>query len=82
MYDVRLENTAQREFRKLPADQRTRVQQALIGLESNPRPPGCKKVRGTDSAYRIRVGSLRILYTVDRDLVVVFRISPRSRAYR
>ena len=51
-----------------------------IGSTATPR--GSEKVEGRDSTYRLRAGQYRILYTVDRSVVVVFRIAHRSIAYR
>jgi len=41
-------------------------------LADNPRPQGCKKLKGRDG-YRIRVGNYRIIYDIfDIELVVDF----------
>jgi mRNA interferase RelE/StbE len=36
------------------------IKQAIYNIPDNPRPPGCKKLKGRDS-YRIRVGDYRII---------------------
>ena len=51
-----------------------------IGSTATPR--GAKKVEGRDSTYRLRAGEFRILYTVDKSVIEVFRIADRSIAYR
>ena len=38
---------------------------AVDALVTNPRPVGCKKLRGADDLWRIRVGDFRIVYRVD-----------------
>jgi mRNA interferase RelE/StbE len=52
-------------------------------LASNPRPSGCKKLRGGDSEWRIRAGDYRVVYTIDdaKLLVEVTRIRHRSEVY-
>jgi len=57
---------------------------ALRTLAVLPRPPGCRKLRGEDNLWRIRVGDYRIVYEIhDQILVVlVFAISHRREAYR
>ena len=49
-----------------------------------PRPAGCRKLSGTDDAYRIRVGDYRIVYQIlDRVLIVyVVRVAHRKDVYR
>lgn len=56
---------------------------ALGRLADDPRPPGSKKLVGSDD-WRIRVGDYRVVYAVDDDVVVVVvvRVSHRSSAYR
>jgi mRNA interferase RelE/StbE len=39
-------------------------------LANDPRPPGCKKLKGRDG-YRIRVGDYRIIYQIIDDVLVV-----------
>ena len=61
-----------------------RLVAALRALSTIPRPPGCKKLRGEDNLWRIRVGDYRIVYAIhDRVLIVlVVAISHRREAYR
>jgi len=42
----------------------TRIAPRLGKLASNPRPPGCKKLKGGDKEWRIRVGDYRVVYTI------------------
>jgi len=53
-------------------------------LADAPRPPGCKKLRGGDREWRIRVGSYRIVYVIDDNAKIldVTRIAHRREAYR
>jgi mRNA interferase RelE/StbE len=55
----------------------------LENLADNPRPPGCKKLKGGDKEWRIRVGDYRVVYTIDdaKLLVEVTRIRHRSDVY-
>lgn len=86
MYTIVWTTTARRQFTRLTARNATlaaRIMAAVDALAINPRPPGCVKLTGTD-AYRIRVGSYRIVYTVDDDAVqvTIIRIAHRGDAYR
>ncbi|MBN1345940.1 MAG: type II toxin-antitoxin system RelE/ParE family toxin [Phycisphaerae bacterium] len=55
----------------------------LLNLETNPRPRGSKRLRGGDE-YRLRVGSYRILYTVDDSgqVVEIIAVGHRRDVYR
>jgi mRNA interferase RelE/StbE len=73
-----------RVMRKLPADVRTRVDQAIVRLAKEPRPHGCRKLEGHAYLWRVRVGDWRIVYAIksDRLVVLIVQISPRGEAYR
>lgn len=55
----------------------------IESLASNPRPPGCKKLKGHD-LYRVRKGDWRIVYQVrdDQLIIVIIEVATRSNVYR
>ncbi len=83
MYELRLARSARKELEALPAAVLARVARELDALASNPRPRGCKKLRGADDLYRVRVGDYRIIYRVDdrARLIEVRAIRDRKDAY-
>jgi mRNA interferase RelE/StbE len=83
-YTVELSNRAKRDLAALSAEVQTRIVKALRTLEANPQPPGVGKLKGEDSAYRLRVGDYRVLYEVHdkRLLVLVVKIGHRRDVYR
>ncbi len=52
-YDVALTASAAKELKKLPGQLAARIVPRLESLAANPRPPGCKKMRGGDREWRI-----------------------------
>jgi mRNA interferase RelE/StbE len=82
-YDVALTSSAERELRRLSGQLIARIMPRLETLASNPRPSGCKKLRGGDDEWRIRVGDYRVVYTIDDTelRVEVTRIRHRSEVY-
>ena len=83
-YTVKIAPAAERHIKKLESSIQRRIIRRLEGLEANPRPPGVKKLSGTESLYRIRVGDYRIIYEIrDKDLVVlVAKVGHRGDVYR
>ena len=69
-YQVVLTRTAQRQLDKLTDFIADPLLEAIQNLAQNPRPPGCKKLKGR-SAYRIRKGDYRIIYELYDDVLVV-----------
>ncbi|MBC7251697.1 MAG: type II toxin-antitoxin system RelE/ParE family toxin [Anaerolineae bacterium] len=83
-YRVLMYPAAERERRKLPQPIRNRITEALLALESDPRPPGVTKLVGCLVEWRIRVGDHRIIYEIDDGAqeVRVLRIAHRREVYR
>jgi len=79
-YRVELAPTAQRELRRLPRQVAARLAGPIESLSTNPRPNGARKVRGQESAWRIRIGSYRVIFDIDDDhrLVVILKVDRRS----
>ena len=83
-YTIKLERTVPKVLRRLPTDLRIRLARAIDDLAAEPRPVGCKKLKGHDELYRIRVGQWRITYAIrDQQLLVLgVEVAPRGDAYR
>ena len=83
-YQVRIARAAVRDLKSLHHDIIKRIDQCIVGLADNPRPPGCRKLKAqTLEAWRIRMGDYRILYTIDDDrkMVSIFRVAHRRDVY-
>ena len=82
-YQVEVKPSARKELARLPAQLIARIVPRLENLSSNPRPPGCKKLKGGDNEWRMRVGDYRVVYTINdaKLLVEVTRIRHRSEVY-
>lgn len=68
---------------RLPANVVARIVPRLEGLASEPRPQGCKKLKGGDNEFRIRIGDYRAVYEIDdaAKTVDVTRIAHRREVY-
>jgi mRNA interferase RelE/StbE len=82
-YAVELKPAARKELDRLPFSVVERVFSKLESLAENPRPPGCKKLKGGSNEWRIRVGDYRVVYFIDdpKQLVGVTRIRHRREVY-
>lgn len=81
MHDVLVERRAERDLRRLPADVFRRIISAIERLANDPRPDGCRKLAGSDSDWRIRIGDYRVLYEID-DENQLMRVRHRRDVYR
>ncbi|MBI5789773.1 MAG: type II toxin-antitoxin system RelE/ParE family toxin [Candidatus Schekmanbacteria bacterium] len=84
MYEVYLEHAAEKDLKKLPADIFYRIISYIKTLAENPRPVSCKKISGSKSDWRIRVGDYRIVYEIDENdkAVRVMVVKHRREVYR
>lgn len=83
-YTVIVERQVDKVLRRLPQDVLHRVDRLLLNLADEPRPAGCKKVKGNDSLYRLRIGDWRLIYAIEDDklVVLVIELAPRGQVYR
>ena len=83
-YSIIYKRSAAEELLQLPATVAFKVRAAINKLSENPRPQGCKKLKGSNSDYRIRLGNYRIIYSIaDNVLIVtVIKIAHRKDVYR
>lgn len=83
-YGIVFVRSARKELEALPADLAARVFERILSLAGDPRRHGAKKLVGSRSLYRLRVGDYRVIYEVDdRALKVdVVAIRHRRDAYR
>jgi mRNA interferase RelE/StbE len=84
VHEVSLESHARRDLRRLPESVLSRVLRAIAQLAMNPRPEGCRKIVGSTSDWRLRVGSYRVIYEIDdaARAVRIMYVRHRRDAYR
>jgi mRNA interferase RelE/StbE len=83
MYRIEIEPRARKEIRRLPIKDQDRVFAVFEELSKSPF--SGKKLGGVhDGVYSLRVWPYRILYTIDRQvvLVTIVRVAHRKDAYR
>jgi mRNA interferase RelE/StbE len=61
-YAVDIKPSARKELENLSDRLIARLLPKIEGLAANPRPSGCKKLRGYKDLWRIRIGDYRIVW--------------------
>lgn len=84
MYSLTITKSARKQLDDLEDSLFHRIDSALTKLSANPRPSGCKKLRGFRDVWRIRIGTYRVIYQIDesRKQVTVLGVLHRKEAYR
>jgi len=82
-FTVRIERTPRKFLKTVQISDRKRIDAALMLLAENPIPPKAKKLSARDG-YRIRVGDYRIIYEIQKNILVVLiiDIGHRREIYR
>ncbi len=80
-YRIVIEKPAMKFLRKQPQAQRERLLRAIQGLPDN---GDIKPMSGHENLYRLRVGSYRVIYTIEGDLLIVrvLTIGNRGDVYK
>jgi mRNA interferase RelE/StbE len=81
-YTILLSKKAQKQLDKLVDYIAEPIINAIAQLETNPRPEGCKKLKGR-KGYRIRTGNYRIIYDIfETELLIdIITIGHRKDVY-
>ncbi|MES1224617.1 MAG: type II toxin-antitoxin system RelE/ParE family toxin [Bacteroidota bacterium] len=82
VYTVVVTTSVKKIILKLPSTIAAKIENRLLQLSENPRPPGCKKLKGRNG-YRIRVGDYRIIYEIEDNIlrVIVIDVGHRKSIY-
>lgn len=69
-YQLTIRPKAAKELEKINEPYYSNIKAAIYLLADEPRPQGCKKLKGRDG-FRIRVGDYRIIYAIyDKTLTI------------
>ena len=82
-YKIRIKKSAIKELRKLPKKNASYIIEIIQSLGTQPRPRGCKKLKGYDELWRVRSGNYRDIYTIEDQILIVeiLEIVHRKDAY-
>jgi mRNA interferase RelE/StbE len=82
-YSLHIKQSAQKELNSLDDALFTRIDRKILPLADNPRPAGCKKLKGFKDLWRIRIGDFRVVYVIDdaAKIVTVTQVAHRREVY-
>ena len=58
--------------------EKQRLKKAIENIPSG----DIKKLKGYEKEYRLRVGEIRVLFTMENDVIIVNDIKPRGQVYK
>ncbi len=82
-YSLDLKSSARKELDALDDALFIRIDRKIRALAEDPRPPGCKKLKGYRDQWRIRVGDWRVVYIIQdvEARVIITRVAHRREVY-
>ena len=83
MFILKIKNSAERDLKRLPKPLFLRLNQKILALREEPRPPGARKLQGKLEGWRVRLGDYRIVYQIDdaEQTVTIVRVRHRRDVY-
>ena len=79
-YRLEIKEEARQQLRALPKEQRRNVGRRLDALQID-LVGNVKKLAAKTHEYRLRVGNMRVLFTLEKDLISVYAVKDRKQAY-
>ena len=79
-YRLEIKSEARQQLRALPKEHRRNIGWRLESLQSD-LAGDVKKLAARTHEYRLRVGSFRILFMLEGDLISVYAVKDRKEAY-
>ena len=82
-WNIEFKRSAAKSLKKIRVEDREKIAQAIIDLQSDPRPIGSIKITN-QNAYRIRQGDYRIIYTINNHklIIEIIKIGHRREIYK
>ena len=79
-YRLEIKEEARQQLKALRKEPRRNVGRRLDALQTN-LSGDVKKLTAKTHEYRLRVGSLRVLFTLEKDLISVYAVKDRKKIY-
>ena len=79
---VEISKKAYKDIKNLENSEAKQVVESIKELISFPNVPNIKKLTNFQPSYRLRVGDYRVLFEIEGELVVVYRVLHRRDSYK
>ena len=83
-YNIEWRPSTKKDLKRISKAEVHRIIQSVESLSDQPRPPGSRKLSGSDSTYRIRIGNYRVIYEIHDEVILieVVKVGHRKDVYR
>jgi len=83
-FKIEPKGSTEHDLKKIDKQYILRIIEAIESLAENPFPVQSKKLKGSESSYRLRIGDYRVIYRVDHvnKAIVIYHIRHRKDVYK
>lgn len=83
-YKIEFKPSVLKTFKKLNRPTQKKIAKKIDLLKIDPLPPSIVKLKGSNNFYRLRAGDHRIIYTIERNklLILILKIGDRKDIYK
>jgi len=83
-YLIKVKKSAAKSLRKLPRSAQRRIAEKINSMEENLPSPETTKIEGNNPFHKVRVGDYRIIYKIQKDvlMILIVKIGNRKDVYR
>ena len=81
MYEIKFKKKAVKELQKLPKKDAERIVEKISALSDN-LTGDVKKLTDFTPEYRLRVGVYRVLFEIEKNVIIIYHVKQRGEAYK
>ena len=81
MFEIKWEEKAQKELYSLENQISSRIYKKVNELREGFQSKDIKRLKGKDE-FRLRVGDYRVLFSLDNNLIIVWKVGHRKNIYK
>jgi len=80
-YEIEFKPRAVKDLQSISKTTQTKILAKIQAMENDLK-GDVKKLTNFTPEYRLRVGNYRILFEIENELIIIYRIKPRDKAYQ
>ena len=80
-YEIEFKSRAVKDLQSISKTTQTKILAKIQEMENDLK-GDVKKLTNFTPEYRLRVGNYRILFEIENESIVIYRIKPRDKAYQ
>ena len=83
-FKIEAKGSTEHDLKKVDKKYIPKIVQAIASLAENPFPVQSKKLKDSESSYRLRVGDYRVIYQVDHvnKSIIIYYVRHRKDVYK